>query len=296
MKYFFSLLGSILISGLISGQNSLTIDLDKDAGLRYKSGYSYGSTNYGTNASWHCLTSASGAFWRSVAEVDISSVPAGAVIISATLVLKVINQNQTSGSNAVTFHKTDNPWDESTVTWNNQSSFTTAASDPVIPAGSTGFVSVDLTDWVRSAIVNAESSIEFVAKLVHEDPNTTRRMSFASSDNPTSSNRPKITIVYYDNDIFMEAHNEPVNDIYDLSFNSINVQFDENFLSNAQSISYEIRDEDNVVVVSQNSSYMTQYYLFTKIDPSSYSLTDNLIYEIIFYNDQGSKRYLKFKK
>ncbi len=298
MKSVFSLL--FLVGTYISviAQTTANISVSKDAAVYFRSGTTAMDNNYGTHASLFVLTGTAGSsstIWRSYVEIDLSSLPTNAVIKSATLHLQALSTLQNAGSNEVVLHKTTSSWDESTITWNNQPSYTTDVADPTVSSGGTGARDVDVTDWTRDALIST-GSLSFAMKLVTEVAGQVRKMEMASSDHATTSYRPVLEVVYYENEFFMDAHPEPVNDIYELAINSINVQLDENFLSNTETISYEIKDRDNVVVVSKNSTNMTRDYLFIKIDPSSFSLTDDLIYEIIFYNDQGSKRYLKFKK
>lgn len=88
------------------------------------------------------------------------------------------------------------PWSESTVTWNNQPS-TTSANEVSIPQSITGtddYLNLDVTAMVQVMIEHPDSSFGFMVKAINETPYA--RMLFASGDNPDVTKHPKLEICY----------------------------------------------------------------------------------------------------
>jgi hypothetical protein len=141
---------------------------------------------------------------RSLAEFDLSAVPQGAVINSATLFLYnnptsingLLNgqHSQLSGSNASWLRRITDPWTES-VNWNTQPA-TTTQNQVYVPADTNvnqDYV-CDVTQLVIDMINNPSASFGFMLQL--ETETYYRCLLFASGDHPDSSLHPKLVIVY----------------------------------------------------------------------------------------------------
>jgi hypothetical protein len=163
-----------------------------------------GNNNYGTHSdyaaiSWNCSPSCNA---RGVLRFAISSIPANAVITSATLSLWA-NPNATSlnpppmkGANESVLQRITSNWNESTVTWNSAPS-TTNLHQVTLAQSTTGFqdyLNIDVTALVQDMVNDPATSFGFMLRLTNETPLTA--MTFASSDYFDASKHPEITINY----------------------------------------------------------------------------------------------------
>lgn len=148
---------------------------------------------------------------RSLLDFDLSIIPQGSMIKSATLSLynNPTSQNNsgkhsdantypsTGGDNAVLVKRITQYWDENTVTWNTQP--TTTDENQAIIQPSTDvhqdYPSIDITSVIQSIINNKTSSYGMMLILQTEE--YYRGLIFASSDYPDSSKHPKLVVVYY---------------------------------------------------------------------------------------------------
>jgi len=99
-----------------------TFTADKDSYVNNSSAYT--NTNYGTNPSLQVgiVTSPIAATYRTLVAFDLSTLPADAVILTATLELSQTYSSSTFGMKAQVL---TGAWTEGGVTWNNQPAFTT---------------------------------------------------------------------------------------------------------------------------------------------------------------------------
>lgn len=160
------------------------------------------STNYGDiddyiAAAW--TWSGEAGTLRSLMKFDLSSIPVGAFVTEATLSLyynPTSNTNGQEGSNAAYLQRITTPWDENTVTWDNQPVSTT--TDQVTLAESTSlsqdYPVIDVTTLVQAMIDDPANSHGFMFRLANEQEY--RSMKFASSDYPDAALRPKLEVCY----------------------------------------------------------------------------------------------------
>lgn len=137
---------------------------------------------------------------RSLIEFNLSSIPKNTIIVSAKLSLfcnvnSGIYQLQ-SGDNQSFLLRVTQPWDENSVTWNNQP-FTTM-ENPVILSTSTSntqnYPNIDVTSQVQEMVNKPTANFGWMLQLVTEQFYAS--MVFASSDNSVEDWRPKLTIIY----------------------------------------------------------------------------------------------------
>ncbi|WP_437967423.1 DNRLRE domain-containing protein [Sorangium sp. So ce260] len=130
---------------------------------------------------------------HAILRFDLSPVPTGANVVSATLRLEQIFRDTTSSS-TINLHRILSPWTESTVTW--QSLGNGSDFDPAIAASfqslpGVGIRSADLTSltaaWLAGTVPNH-------GVLLEEAPVLTT--SFPSSEEPTVSRRPSLEVCY----------------------------------------------------------------------------------------------------
>jgi hypothetical protein len=157
----------------------------------------YADTNYGNATTAYIGESnavGGGDVGRIVIKFDISSIPVSAVIVSATLKLRITDAKSNGYGTADGYAITAN-WDESTVTWNNQPSRQAGAIfSRDMTEGGAGEVSFTLDPaivqtWTNGTLVN-------YGILIKTNSEANDRYDFAMSDHATEAYRPKLEIEY----------------------------------------------------------------------------------------------------
>ncbi|MCU0431946.1 MAG: DNRLRE domain-containing protein [Bacteroidia bacterium] len=138
---------------------------------------------------------------RSFVDFDLAAIPAGVTIVSATLELfhypSPFNTGHSnlSGPADCWLQRIIQPWQENTLTWNNQPATTTLNQINIpAPVSMTQNYSLNMTQLVQDYLNNPASSFGFMLRLQNES--FYRSLLFASSDNPTPQLWPKLTVVY----------------------------------------------------------------------------------------------------
>ena len=203
---------SCIAAGLLSAHSQTTITLQpgaaagKDAELFSCGPCGYASRNFGNKPDLNAVAwtnNGNKSNIRSLIQFDLSAIPVGAVITDARLSLYYNSDNQ-EGSHFSTFfyknttmiNRVTSNWDESTVTWNNQPSVTTA--NQVTLAASTSstqsYPNINVTALVQDMVNNPAQSFGFRLKMKAEDQ--FRKLLFASSDHANAALRPKLVVTY----------------------------------------------------------------------------------------------------
>jgi hypothetical protein len=137
---------------------------------------------------------------RSLLEFDLSQIPAGAVITSASLSLWCNTTTQSTlqlhaGTNASYLRRVTQAWTENGATWSNQPSTTT--QNEVTLATSTSstqdYLNIDVTALYQD-ILNSGNNYGIMLQLVTESGFNS--LVFASSDYTNAAKRPKLEICY----------------------------------------------------------------------------------------------------
>jgi len=178
----------------------------KDAFVEYYPLSDYANRNFGDLDEFAAVAwTASGIEFivRSFIEFDLNNIPSGTIIIKARLLLYAgdspghgSGHSTLSGSNMCILNRVITPWEESTITWNNQPA--TTDQDAVIMPESEDQMQdyfIDVTEMVQYMVDNPDSNYGFMLNLQTED--YYRRMVFASSDCKDALKRPTL-IVYLD--------------------------------------------------------------------------------------------------
>jgi len=131
----------------------------------------------------------SGAEKRTLVKFDLSFVPAGATIDSATLKLY---QTYKTGSSTVRVHRSTAAWSEGGATWNNSAGNHDAAVAATIDASSGfGLRTADVTGLVQGW---ASGSYANDGAVLEED--LTERTVFRSSETSNQVDKPMLTVCY----------------------------------------------------------------------------------------------------
>lgn len=142
------------------------------------------NTNFGTATSLY--SGLNGALRRSVFQADISAVPLGSTVVSATLALTT---STVTSAGTVKVHRTSSTWAENTVNWANL--VFASNVDASTSVSSVGTASFDLTalaqQWLNGTYPNQGITLE-------ED--SSGGATFRSSEYVTVSARPKLTLCY----------------------------------------------------------------------------------------------------
>jgi hypothetical protein len=164
------------------------------------------NNNYGANPEFEAYNwtiSSTPFINRSFIRFDFSSLPANATILQAKLTL--YNNPTTpdgegahsslSGSNAGWLQRVTSPWNESTITWNNQPS-TTTANQVAVPQSTSEHQDYDLDITTLAQAMAANQSTNYGFMLRSQTEVNYRALIFASSDYSDSTKRPKLSIIY----------------------------------------------------------------------------------------------------
>ncbi len=202
----FSLL-AFLFHAVSFGQSTLVLQPNAAAGEDQLIGSYYPNTSSGNGSAPELNAMA----WtqnggilneRAMLRFNLSSIPAGSLVISAKLTLyfnptsaNLAQHSQMGGSNAAGLYQITSPWTENTVTWNTQPTYSTS-NYALLPADtnpSQNYI-IDVTSMVQSMVNSPATNYGFLLKLLTEQ--YYRGLTFASSDHPDSTLHPKLEITY----------------------------------------------------------------------------------------------------
>jgi hypothetical protein len=137
---------------------------------------------------------------RSLLQFDLSGIPSSSAISSALLSLYY---NPTTvfgpghyGSNAAYVARVMNSWNENTVTWNNQPSFSpqNMVSLPSSTSTTQDYTNINVLGLINNMVGAGNSNNGFMVKLQNEVPY--KRLIFCTSDFPVLTRRPRLQIMY----------------------------------------------------------------------------------------------------
>lgn len=161
-------------------------------------------TNYATGTDFDALS------WtiqgvpinsRSLLSFDLSSIPPGSQITSATLNLYFnpttsVGNHFHYGANSSYLLRVGAVWDENTVTWNNQPAVITANAITLASSSTNtqNYTNIDVINLVKLMVDTPSTNFGFELRLQTEIKY--RALIFCSSDYPNASLRPKLVIKY----------------------------------------------------------------------------------------------------
>lgn len=138
-------------------------------------------------------------FCRLWIEFDVSSIPSTSIVNDAKLGLHYSSAQGTATEGPIGAYRITQSWDEGTLTWDTQPNSVSTPTDtipiPVYTSAVWRYWDIDALaqGWVTSSIANYGVMLKDVDESTEE-----KWKGFHSSDWGTASQRPKLTIQYYD--------------------------------------------------------------------------------------------------
>ncbi len=180
-------------SNEVEGATACTIDASFNSIADTSADESKPTNNYGTNTtilvrSWQSAKDA-----RSFVEFDVSSIPSGSTVNTATLTLCA--RRVPGSTRTIDLHRITASWVETTLTWNNQPSVAASVTDstttPGSPACMTWDVAADVQLWI-----DGTANEGWRAKDSVEGQGTRYITEFAARENGTPADRPILDVNY----------------------------------------------------------------------------------------------------
>ena len=149
------------------------------------------SKNFGTST-FMTAKSKSGDHRRAFVGIDISSIPAGSTVSSATLTLCVVESSgdgQIGSTDEV--RRVTAAWGETTITWNNQASVSSTVTGTITVPG-TSCVNVDVTSDVQAWV----SGVANNGWRVSNQDAGFGSVDYGTRENSSPSSRPHLEVTY----------------------------------------------------------------------------------------------------
>jgi len=279
-----------------------TINMRAGTGNEYIANTNYGSSQTAFSQAW--TNSGNGNYLRYIFEVDLSDIPSGAQILEADLFLfSDGNHYPLSGDNDSWLHEVTGSWTESTVTWNNQPTYTVKGSDPYLPASDTSGANVtgldyivDIQNMVAKYIDSNQTSMSLLMKLDNET--YYRRLRFRSSDYAAdSTKRPYVSITYVVPN-YAVLKDKLDGSFYTCTQGQLKLLFTENYYSEllANNLDLKIYDSSNSLVYNNTSRKTKTGVLRVDVDlKATGNFTNNEFYDLVVTDRKGNSKYLRLK-
>jgi hypothetical protein len=150
------------------------------------------TTNYGTATAMY-VQAKTGQARRSLVQFDISSIPSGSTINSATLELYA---TAVSGSQTLNVHRITGIWTEADVTWNTIPTFTSSADASITGGTGAGWRTWNVASVVQSWANGTNTNYGFLVKGQSETGLTATTYTFATREHTTTTYHPLLRINY----------------------------------------------------------------------------------------------------
>ena len=153
--------------------------------------------NYGTDVILWVVDYGPGWMARSYLQFDVSVIPADAIINDAWLCLWYWNFDD-YGTPEIGAYRVDGSWDESTITWNNQPSFSSTYEDvvPLGPPGPPGYVCWNITTLTQGWFNGSVPNYGVVVKCVSETGDPMKMKMFRSKEWTNVNEQPYLVVNY----------------------------------------------------------------------------------------------------
>jgi hypothetical protein len=195
-------------AGVINAQQTITMNPKEDCSIGFHDNYNSANNNYGFAIYYGAFsqpgTSGGENAGMGLMKFDLSQIPAGTVISSATLDLYGSGPFGTgdvaeighTGNNASYLERVTSNWSENIVTYNTQPTATYKHRVKLKESISADqdYLGVNVTKLVQDMVNDPSNSYGFRIRLRSEEPY--RAMSFVSTDGAETSKFPVLTITY----------------------------------------------------------------------------------------------------
>jgi len=150
------------------------------------------TTNYGSAPTLYVGSQSTSATGRALFRFDLSAIPAGATVLSASFEAYLVQASSSPPTLDVELKRVDAPWQEMVVVWNTQPGYTGANN--VIGVGTgLAYYSWDVTSlvqtWVNGAADNGLA-------LLSKNETTIGWRGFASRESTPPPNPPRLMVTY----------------------------------------------------------------------------------------------------
>lgn len=209
-------------------------------------------------------------------QFDLSAIPVGSEIVSASLELKAFGDGFTpflpeghSGANACWLQRITEEWEEYEATWNTKPA-TTATGQIEVSASTDPYedYTIDIKTFVQDMVNNPASNFGFAIKLQNESP--TRGLMFLSSDDPDDANWPRLTVEYEEpTSIF---NNLPESFEFKLFPNPVIDILNISLLNNHQQFTVDIYNSQGQCVINNQVVSNSQTIEVNQFAPGLYTL------------------------
>jgi hypothetical protein len=150
------------------------------------------TTNYGTASTLYVGSQSASAIGRALFLFDLSTIPAGATVQSASFQAYLTQTSSSPTTLDVELKRIDAPWQEMAVTWNTQPGYTGANN--VIGVGKTpAYYSWDVTSLVQTWVNGTPNR---GLALMSKNESTLGWRGFASRESTSPPNPPRLVINY----------------------------------------------------------------------------------------------------
>jgi hypothetical protein len=209
IKFLFIFLSLIHLNVL--GQTTVNLDASDDSYIDRNTGSGENNTNYGSGTTMRVEYSRWNAWDEfSLVKFDLSSIPSGATITSATL--KLVKTGGDTGAKNLAAHRLTKNWVESQTTWNiystgnNWTNILNVTSDYAAATATTSVsanatYSWDVTSDVQNFVDAVHTNYGWLMRYpfdsnTDDGVGTAFSFIFGTSENATSGNRPVLTVEY----------------------------------------------------------------------------------------------------
>jgi hypothetical protein len=201
---YLALLSAVLLSLLLASNVSGSVVVINPTDDTFIDEISPG-TNFGSNTHFVARRAGTGFQENILIDFDLSAVPSGASINSATLFFYYSHNNDGDpAGRPLDAHHVTGSWAEGTVTWNNRPGFDAGSIATATVPGATGtWMSWDLTSEVQD-IVDGATSFYGWEIIDHANSGYFSQIHFRSKENP-SGNTPYLQIDYGEPEVEWEG-------------------------------------------------------------------------------------------
>ena len=152
-------------------------------------------TNYGDDTSLYVRSRSSGnRNWRTYVRFDLSSLPTGATIVSATLRLNITTAP--SASRTYQVYRVTGNWAEGTITWANQPNVAGSPTASATIGSPTGWKEWDITSDVQAFYAGTATNYGWRIRDQTESSPTDYQGTFSSSETTGTITDPQLVVIY----------------------------------------------------------------------------------------------------